>query len=46
MHMEDKLEKLNTPFGEIAVMIDGQPIDDEHNRDVQTWFVADPTLTL
>ena len=25
--MEDKLEKLNTPFGEITIMIDGQPID-------------------
>lgn len=25
--MEDNLEKLNTPFGEITIMIDGQPID-------------------
>lgn len=22
------------------------PIDDEHNRDIQTWFAADPTLPL
>ncbi|WP_373724974.1 hypothetical protein [Bacteroides heparinolyticus] len=22
------------------------PIDDEHDRDVQTWFAADPTLAL
>lgn len=22
------------------------PIDNEHNRDVQTWFAADPTLAL
>lgn len=22
------------------------PIDDEHNRDIQTWFAADPTLAL
>ena len=25
--MEDKLKRLNTPLGEIAVMIDGRPID-------------------
>ena len=25
--MENNLDKLNTPFGEIAIMIDGQPID-------------------
>ncbi len=28
---EDNLEKLNTPFGEIVIMIDGQPIT--------TWFI-------
>lgn len=22
------------------------PIDDEHNRDIQTWFAADSTLAL
>ena len=24
----------------------GDPIDDEHNRDVETWFAADPTFSL